>query len=90
MSNSGSPIAKLRREAEEIARRIKAIERGEVPNVPNVAKLVAARQTPQVTFGIMQDDKLISMTLAWSTIAATGEHALAEMIVHHMRGGTTQ
>lgn len=85
MTTKDSPPRRLRAQAGRMAALLKAVERGARPDVPHAEKLLAARQRETTRFGIAMDDKIISIEMAWSTIAATDEAALAEFIVAQMR-----
>jgi hypothetical protein len=80
MSTSKSPLSKLKKEASAIAVKLKAMERGEEP------EMVAAREKPFVKFGLVMDDKVLMIELPWSMIELHGEVSLAEFLVKHMRG----
>lgn len=86
MTTSQSPLRVLRQQAETIAKTVKAISRGENPVEDRGGKLAAARNRDSVKFGIVQDDKVITIEMRWDLIAATSEVAIAEMILKEMRG----
>lgn len=81
MSTSNSPIEKLRAEAERISIRLKEMETGE-----NLHGLSHLRLKDPMTMGIIQDDKVIKITIAWKTIKETTEEALTEYILGLMQG----
>ena len=86
MTTSRSPLRVLKAQADNIAKVIKAVERGENPIGDRGGKIAAARGKPSVKFAVVQDDKIISLDLPWETIRSTSEVALAEMILKYMRG----
>ena len=75
MSTSESPIEKLSTEARTIARK-------------------SATRWPEgraaLKFGIVQDDKIITVTITTAKIIATSEEALMQWILAYMRGETPQ
>lgn len=86
MTTSQSPISAIRKQADQIARSLKAIERGEFVVEDVGGKLAASRQRESVVFGIFMDDKILKVELSWQTIRDMSEHAISEHIVHYMRG----
>jgi hypothetical protein len=72
MSTSNSPLWKLQAEARRMARHLK--QPGVLP--PNKAI---------IKFGIVMDDKTITIDMARQTIVDTAEDALADMIVEQMK-----
>lgn len=88
MSTSQSPIAKLQAEADKMATLLKAAERGDpLPQVPFAYKMSHARATkPTIKFAVFQDDKIINVEMAWSTIHESTELEIAAFILKHMRG----
>lgn len=85
MTTKDSPLRALKAQADRIAAMLKAFERGEKINVRFAEKIVAARATAGVKFGIVMDDKVITIEMPWATIRSTGEGALAEYIIKQMR-----
>lgn len=87
MTTSKSPLRQLKGQADDIARRLKALERGEGAIVSDPAgRIEAAQGRETITFGIVMDDKLIKIEIAWATIRAHSEAGLAEFVLKHMRG----
>lgn len=76
MTTATSPTEALRAQSESIAAGLKAMERG--------AK--GAEKT--LTFGVIMDDKLIKVTMAWATIRETEQPALVEYILKQMQGAS--
>lgn len=76
MSTSESPIEKLSTEARTIARKLKATRWPE--------------GRAALKFGIVQDDKIITVTITTAKIIATSEEALTQWILAYMRGETPQ
>jgi hypothetical protein len=85
MTTKHSPLRVLKSQADEIARRLVAFERGEITHDEFHAKLLAARKADSLKLGIFMDDKLITVEIAWATIKATGEVAMSEYILKLMR-----
>ena len=81
MTTARSPISVLKRQADRIATLLKQVERGEV----NDAKIEAARTKPFIKFGVLMDDKFISIDMPWVTIRKYSEIALAEYVLKQMQ-----
>lgn len=79
MSTKHSPLRQLKAEADKIAAHLKAAERGDVTLKDG------ARAKPAVTVGVVMDDKVLKIALAWETIRATSEAGLSAWIVKQMR-----
>lgn len=86
MTTSHSPLRVLKAQADNIAKIIKAVERGENPVEDIGGKIATARGNESIKFAVVQDDKIIRIDLPWDAIRGTSEVALAEMILKHMRG----
>lgn len=86
MTTSQSPLRALKAQADNIAKMLKAFERGEKIDVQFAEKIEAARGKPSVTFGVVMDDKVIKIEMSWSTMRETSEVGLAEYILKQMRG----
>lgn len=81
MTTSNSPRAVVKKQADAIAKQMKAAERGEIP------ALAALRKNADViTTGVVMDDKIIKITMPWADIAGTTEEALSEFILDYMLG----
>lgn len=85
MTTAQSPLRALKAQSDNIARILKAIERGENPTEDRGGKLAAARNRDAVKFGVVMDDKLIMIDMPWATIRGFGEVALSEYILKQMR-----
>jgi len=85
MTIKHSPLRKLKAQADKIAAVLKAAERGEKVESVFAAKIAEARQKPSFKAGIVMDDKIITIELPWTTVAATTEGELSEFIVRQMR-----
>lgn len=70
MSTSKSPEAKLRAEAKNIAIGMKRLKSSK----------------PEITVGVVMDDKIIKITMALKVIEDTSQGALEEMVYAQMRG----
>lgn len=86
MSTSKSPAWKLKAEADNMAKIIKAVERGEKVAADPAGKMAAALARGSVKFGIVMDDKIITIDMPTTTIRETDEAGISEYIVQHMRG----
>jgi hypothetical protein len=83
MTTSNSPIHKLREQAERIANRLKALERGE-----NIPGLMPLRKLEKIKIGLVQDDKITQVEFTWERIKETDEEALIEYILMILKGET--
>jgi hypothetical protein len=81
MTTSNSPIHKLREQAERIANRLKALERGE-----NIPGLMPLRKLEKIKIGLVQDDKITQVEFTWERIKETDEEALIEYILMILKG----
>ena len=86
MTTSHSPLRVLKAQADKIAQKIKAAERGDLSADDPYGKIAAALDKPSVKFGVVMDDKVITIEMPWETIRKSGEVALSEMILRRMRG----
>lgn len=85
MTTARSPLRKLHAQADNIAARLKALDRGEGAPSDPAGKIEAARAREEVTFGVVMDDKVLKITMPWATIRETSEAGLSEWILKHMR-----
>lgn len=85
MTTARSPLSELKKQADNIAATLKAAERGDKIDVRFAEKIAAARTQANFVVGIMMDDKLIKITIPWTTIRDTSEVGLAEWILRQMR-----
>lgn len=81
MTTSRSPIRKLQAQADKIAALMKKAERGEPIDVAFAKKIDEARGKNSVKFGIVMDDKIITIDMPWETIRNETEAGLADFIV---------
>lgn len=79
MSNKDSPLRKLTAEANRIAAYIKAVGRGDIPAKPG------SETKDGLKFGIVMDDKIITIELTRAKIEEYSEGAISTMIVKLMR-----
>jgi hypothetical protein len=86
MTTSQSPLRVLKAQADEIAKTIKAAERGESVAPQFAAKLAEAKGKENFVVGVVMDDKVLKITLPWAMIRSTSEVSLSEYILKHMRG----
>lgn len=85
MTTAHSPLRLLKGQADNMARILKAAERGETPNVPHAAKIAEARTRDSVKFVVAMDDKWLKIEMTWATIRDTSEAGISEFIVKQMR-----
>jgi hypothetical protein len=83
MTTAHSPLSALTAQADNIAKKIKAIDRGEPVDDPS-GKIAASIAAGFFKFAVVMDDKLISITMQWSTIHETSEAGLSAFILKHM------
>lgn len=86
MTTSQSPLRVLKAQADKIAKTIKAVERGESPVEDRGGKIAAARNKETFKVGVVMDDKVVIIDMAWTTIRANSEVGLAAYILKLMRG----
>lgn len=86
MTTSKSPFRRIKAQADNMARILKAIERGERVAEDRAGKIAAALKRGVVKFGIVMDDKIITVEMPTAVIRETTESAISEYIVKHMRG----
>lgn len=85
MTTSHSPLRQLKAQADAIAAKIKAFERGDPVNDPT-GKLAAAKEREAIKVGVVMDDKLLQIELPWDVIRASSEASLSAWILRYMRG----
>lgn len=76
MTTAQSPVAKLKAQADEIARRLKQGVRGELSSFP---------KKDRIKFGVVMDDKVLTVEMAWDAIVEADEGSLSEMILREMQ-----
>lgn len=85
MTTKNSPIHQLRKQARQIAGILAKAERGEKVEALFAEKLEEARNKPGVKVGVVMDDKVVIIEMAWERIRNTTQHAMEEYIVGLMR-----
>jgi hypothetical protein len=85
MTTKHSPLRVLKAQADKCAAMLKAFERGEPVEPRFAAQIAAARGRETFKFGIVMDDKIITVDMPWATIDSTGEVGLSEYILKLMR-----
>jgi hypothetical protein len=85
MTTKHSPLRVLKQQSDTIASVIKAAERGEKVGGPFAAKIEAARSLPSFKVGIVMDDKIITLEIAWAIVRETSQVGLAEYILNQMK-----
>lgn len=89
MTTSRSSLRVLKAQADRIADTVKRISRGEAVGAAHDpgGKIANARKNKEMLkFGIVMDDKIITVEMTWELIEATSEVGLAEYILKQMRG----
>lgn len=87
MTTSRSSVAALKTQADRIAATMKAIDRGDKIDVRFAEKVEAARGKPSIKFGIVMDDKIVTIDIPWATLREADAVGLSEYILKQMRGG---
>lgn len=85
MTTGESPMWQLRAQAEEMAARLKAMERGDPAVMDAAGRVAAARERPSITFAVVMDDKTLKVEMTWVAIRDLSEAAIAEFILKQMR-----
>lgn len=85
MTTARSPLRVLKGQADHIAKLVKAISRGESPTEDRGGKLAAARNKDSIKFGVVMDDKVLTIDMTWVTIRETSEVGISEYILKAMR-----
>lgn len=85
MTTKNSPLSALKSQADRIAKVIKQVERGENPIEDRGGKIASARGRESVKVGVVMDDKVLTIDLAWAKIRETSEVAMAAWILDLMR-----
>lgn len=85
MTTAQSPVRRLRAQAVQIAKMLKAAEQGKPTGAFNPGKLLEARQRADITFAVCMDDKTLKITMLWTTIAKISEAGLVEYILRQMQ-----
>lgn len=86
MTTSRSPLRVLKGQADVIAKKLKAVSRGEkVDNDPG-GKIAASLARGSVKFGVVMDDKVITVEASRETVKQYSEVALSEFLLRQMRG----
>lgn len=85
MTTAKSPLRVLQAQADNIAKMLKAAERGEPIDVRFAEKIAEARQREAFKVGVVMDDKVITIEMSWDVVRETSEVGLAEYILNLMR-----
>ena len=86
MTTSHSPLRVLKAQADKIAAMLKAVDRGEKIDVRLAEKIEAACGKENIKFGVVMDDKVVTVDMPWAILRETSEVGLAEYILKQMRG----
>lgn len=85
MTTAQSPLWRLKEQAHKMATLLKAAEAGQPTGANESQKLNEARKKPDVTFGVVMDDKFLKITMTWATIRETDLAGIAKFILKHMQ-----
>jgi hypothetical protein len=86
MTAAHSPLRVLKAQADNIAKTLKAIERGEMVATDPAGKIDASRAKGSISFAVAMDDRILKIEMPWATICDTSEVGIAEYILKQMRG----
>jgi hypothetical protein len=86
MTTSQSPLRVLKDQSDRIAKMLKSTERGEPVADDRGGKIAASLAKGDVKFGVVMDDKILTIEMQWSAIRDMSEVALSEWILKYMRG----
>lgn len=84
MTTKNSPRSALKIQADRMAKVLKGFLAGTIPDGPFVQKLKDALDKPSIKFGIVMDDKVLTIEMPWSVIRETGEREISEWIISKM------
>lgn len=79
MTTKHSPLRELRRQADLIAQKLKAAERGEITVKDD------ARNKESIKVGVVMDDKILQIEMPWELIRSSSEAGISEFVLKHMR-----
>lgn len=79
MTTKHSPLRRLKAQADQIAKNMKAAERGEIAVKPG------SETVDPIKFGIVMDDKIITLEVPRAVIRDTSEAGLSEYVLDQMR-----
>lgn len=85
MTTKNSPLRKVKAQADQMASMLKRAERGEKIDARFAEKIAAARGRETFKFGIVMDDKVITIDMPWAKVRETTEAALSQYIIDQMR-----
>ena len=84
MTTARSALRVLQAQADQIAKLVKAISRGENPIEDRGGKLAAARNRESVKVGVVMDDKVFTIDMPWVMIHNTSEAGISEYIFEYV------
>ena len=79
MPTKPSPLRQLKEQADSIAQKIKAAERGEI------TLKAGAEQKDAIKFGVVMDDKILTIEMPRDLIRTSSEAGISEYILKQMR-----
>lgn len=87
MTTARSPLRALKAQSDKMAAVLKAAARGEV--IPNPGgkqvHFTNDRTTGSIKFGVVMDDKVLTIEMTWATIREHSEAGISEYILKQMR-----
>lgn len=78
MTTKNSPVSELKRQAKEMVRQLR------IANATRV-RIPPAMRAKSIKFGIVMDDKVLTIEMDWSAIDESTDVQLVEFIVKQMR-----
>ena len=85
MSTKRSSLRKLQSQADAMAKRLKALSRGEIDTHDPAGKIQSALKTDFIRFAVVMDDKVLDITMTWASIREMSETMIASCVLDHMR-----
>ncbi len=82
-------LSELRRQADKIAKNLKAIDRGETVTDDRDGKIAASRIKGEVKFAIIVNDKACVIEMTWASIRDSTEAALSAFVLKQLRDTET-
>lgn len=79
MTTKHSPLRQLKAQADSIAQKIKAAERGEL------TLKAGAEKKDAIKFGVVMDDKILTIEMPRELIRTSSEAGISEYILKQMR-----
>jgi hypothetical protein len=90
VTTKNSSVRRLKAQSDKIAVTLKAAERGEATASDPTGKIARSIAAGVVKFGIVMDDKVITIEMPWATIREMDEAEISEWILAQMREESMQ